>query len=118
MRNLLAIWCAGIAVVGGALGRSANTQSAAALPGTPENRGKVVGARCQRGDGYQADWSAITARAAQAATMSKLPVNVLDYRDPKTPAPVDQTRLPSHQVYCLSTLENPEGYFTSNCRSD
>ena len=95
--------------------------SAAALAKAPANRGRVVGAACRGSDGYLPDYSAMEAKAAAVPPGPdgrRPPINLLAYRDPNVPLPLESHRLPPGRTYCIQTVENPAGYLTSNCQSN
>jgi hypothetical protein len=96
--------------------------SAAAEAKLAVSRGRRIGAACQPSDGYQPDWSKHEVRAAaQAAQMTKQnakPLNLLDFAGPDAPPPLDRHQLPPGRAYCIVGDENPDGYLTSNCKTD
>jgi len=93
--------------------------SPAALAQAPVSRGKVVGAPCQPSDGYQPDFSKIEAKAARAAARdpSKL-LNLIDFVDASTPLPQEAHQLPLGIPHCVISDDSPNGYLTTNCKTD
>jgi hypothetical protein len=97
--------------------------SPAAAANMSANRGKVIGAPCQRSDGYWPDWSKVNAKVeAQRAENKKNGdnrlINRMNFVSADSPAPLRLYELPPGTLYCLVTDETPNGYLTSNCKTD
>ena len=98
------------------------TASPAAQAKAPGSRGKLVGAACSPSDGYRPDWSKLEAKAEQHRKMMTAgeakPLNLIDFVASDTPLPLEPHQLPPGRLYCVVGDESPNGYLTSNCKSD